>query len=105
MLGAKEPSSCQLRSGYERSCRGGRRSFFSTEGKEMLIKVVVQAIPIYIMSCFRLPSSLCAYLKSMCTRFWWGYGEGYQKLHWQGGRGCVLLRSWGGSWFSRVKNF
>ena len=41
----------------------------SKAGKEILIKAVVQAIPTYTMSYFKLPDSLCEELMSMMGPF------------------------------------
>lgn len=52
-------------------------------GKEVLIKSVAQSIPTYIISCFRVPKTLCDELHSMMARFWWGSTNTKRKIHWK----------------------
>ena len=51
----------------------------------MLIKSMIQAIPTYSMSCFKLPKGLIKEIETMIRKFWWGYngdnGDG-SKVHW-----------------------
>lgn len=51
---------------------GWQTRFLSTAGKEMLIKAVAYAMPVYSMNCFQLPMELCSEIDSMIARFWWG---------------------------------
>ena len=51
---------------------GWKEKLLSKVRKEILIKVVAQAIPTYTMSCFKLPDSLCDELTSLIRNFWWG---------------------------------
>ena len=51
---------------------GWKEKMLSMGGKEILIKVVTQAIPTYTMSCFLLPKGLCDDLERMKRNFWWG---------------------------------
>ena len=48
------------------------RKLLSQAEREILIKAVVQAIPTYTMSCFKLPIGLCNELESLIRKFWWG---------------------------------
>ena len=52
-------------------------------GKEVLLKVVVQAILTFAMSCFRLPVGLCQDIEMLAGRFWWGQWGDCQKIHWK----------------------
>ncbi|XP_045791311.1 uncharacterized mitochondrial protein AtMg00310-like [Trifolium pratense] len=45
----------------------------SKAGLEVLIKLVLQAIPNYFMSIFTLPSSLCDEIEKLMNSFWWGH--------------------------------
>lgn len=61
---------------------GYKEKLLSQAGREVLIKSVLQAIPIYVMSIFRIPDTLIDEIHSLLARFWWGGIEGERKLHW-----------------------
>lgn len=48
------------------------RKMLSMGGKEILMKAVAQAIPIYTISCFLLLKGLYDELEGMMRNFWWG---------------------------------
>ena len=51
---------------------GWKEKFISKAGREILIKAVAQAIPIYSMGIFRLPKALCDTINSTLAKYWWG---------------------------------
>jgi hypothetical protein len=62
---------------------GGSERKLSSAGREVLIKAVMQAIPTYPMSCFKLSKTTCKKMTTAMSRFWW-VGEGdKQKMHWR----------------------
>ena len=46
------------------------------------MKVVVQAIPTYSMSCFKLPITVCHEIEAMIRKFWWGQRGTRRRIHW-----------------------
>ena len=54
----------------------------SQVGKEILIKAITQAIPIYTMSVFKLPNTLCDEMTNMVRKFRWGQRNEKIKMAW-----------------------
>ncbi|XP_021716025.1 uncharacterized protein LOC110683931 [Chenopodium quinoa] len=61
----------------------GRKKLLSMLGREILLKAVAQAIPIYMMSIFKILDGHIDDIHLMLARFWWGYSDSIRKLHWQ----------------------
>lgn len=61
------------------SSRGG---LLSCAGRELLVKTVAQALPMYYMQCFLLPKFFCEELNTMIAKFWWSSDPGKLKIHW-----------------------
>ena len=57
-----------------RKLQGWEGKLLSQAGREVLIKVVIQAIPTYAMGCFKLPLGLCHEIETMIKKFWWAKG-------------------------------
>jgi hypothetical protein len=77
----------------------------SQGGKEILIKVVAQALPTYIMGVFKLPFSLCDDLTRLIRDFWWGVERGKRKMHWVSWDILVRSKPHGGMGFRDMRVF
>ena len=62
--------------------QGWKEKLLSKGGKEILIKAVAQAIPVYSMACFDLTKTLCEELSNMINRYWWSQVDKENKIHW-----------------------
>ncbi|XP_040997132.1 uncharacterized mitochondrial protein AtMg00310-like [Juglans microcarpa x Juglans regia] len=60
-----------------------KNNFLSQAGKEILLKAVIQAIPTYSMSVFRLPRRLCKEIPAVMARFWWGHRQNDRRIQWR----------------------
>ena len=59
---------------------GWKEKLLLQAGKEVMIKAIIQSIPAYSMSVFKLPTSLCKDIEAMIRKFWWGQEE-KKKIH------------------------
>lgn len=72
----------RLRDKIWRKIKRWKERFLSQAGKEILIKTVAQAIPNYIMSCFKIPVGNCLKMELLLSNFWWAEGDDKKKIHW-----------------------
>ena len=63
--------------------QGWKEKLLSQAGREILLKAVVQAIPTFAMSCFKLPVGLCDEIEALIRKFYWGQKGEQRKVHWK----------------------
>ncbi|XVF57400.1 hypothetical protein PTKIN_Ptkin06aG0202400 [Pterospermum kingtungense] len=57
--------------------------FLSQAERGVMIRAVAQAIPSYLMHCFKLPTTLLHELEQIFARFWWGGRRSKRKVQWR----------------------
>ncbi|KAH9725922.1 putative reverse transcriptase/RNA-dependent DNA polymerase [Citrus sinensis] len=80
-------------------------NLFSCGGKEVLIKVVAQAVPAYAMSVFKLPLGLCDDMHRAIASFWWGSSRDHKSIHWSKWNNLCQAKSRGGLGFRNLSSF
>ncbi|KAK2655697.1 hypothetical protein Ddye_008749 [Dipteronia dyeriana] len=96
-------SRAEIREGYFTSIvdrvwhkiKGWGEFFLSLVWKEILVKAVIQAIPTYAMSLFKLPKRLIAEIHQLCARYWWGEMRRAGNFIGAPRIGYASLRMWG----------
>lgn len=94
-----------LRTKILKKINGWATKLFSAGGKEVLIKSVLQSIPNYAMSCFKLPISLCSELEQLCAKFWWSSNNSNGGLHWSKSIKLCIPKNLGGLGFRSLSEF
>lgn len=83
----------------ENKLTGWKEKLLPNVGKEILIKVVAQAVPSYMMSCFKLSNKLCDEFTSMVRQLWWEQVKDEKKLAWLSWEKMCLSKERGGMGF------
>ncbi|KAL9676543.1 hypothetical protein QQ045_004757 [Rhodiola kirilowii] len=61
---------------------GWKEKMLSVAGKETLIKSVVQALPVYALTCFRMPKRIVDRWNIIVTSFWWNSAKEGRFIAW-----------------------
>ena len=93
-----------MKEAISRKVAGWKQSVLSQAGKEVLIKSVVSAIPVYTMSCFKFPLSTCKEIYSTLSDFWWG-NSASKGVHWKAWDSLGLPKAEGGLGFRNFQEF
>jgi hypothetical protein len=61
---------------------GWKEKKISIGGKEILLKAVAQAIPVYAMSVFQILKGVCKSMMDGISSFWWGDDDNSKNMYW-----------------------
>jgi hypothetical protein len=92
-----------LKDRISKRIQGWLEKLLSAGGKDVLIKSVVQAIPIFSMACFKLPRGLCQYINALVRKSWWGSKEGERKPSWVSWKEMCKPKHMGGLGFRDIE--
>ncbi|CAA7056151.1 unnamed protein product [Microthlaspi erraticum] len=84
---------------------GWHSKWLSKGGKEVLIKSVASAMPMYVMSCFRLPKGITNKLSSAVSNFWWSNNGQTRGMHWLAWKKLCRHKNDGGLGFRVIEDF
>ncbi|XP_023892636.1 uncharacterized protein LOC112004627 [Quercus suber] len=79
---AKKKSFSLIKERIWKKLKGWKEKLLLQAGREILLKAVIQAIPTFTMSCFKLPKGLISKIETLIRKFWWGYRGEQKKIHW-----------------------
>lgn len=84
MVGKNNKASLNyIKERVQNKLQGWKKKLLSQVGREILLKAMVQAIPTFTMTCFKLPIGLCHEFEMMISKFWWGQRGEQRKIHWK----------------------
>ncbi|XP_057985408.1 uncharacterized protein LOC131170376 [Hevea brasiliensis] len=85
--------------------QGWKCRYLSQAGKEILIKVVIQSVPSYVMSSVKLPTGIIGDLEKLAAKFWWRKSFDSVNIHWLSWKRLSCSKSLGGLGFKELNLF
>lgn len=84
---------------------GWSHKFLSQGGKEVLLKAIVMAMPVYTMNCFKLPIGICEEIEKLIADYWWNGNPNTTSMHWVAWKHMCLPKKERGLGFRDIKKF
>ena len=66
---------------------------------------MAQAIPLYVMSCFKLPKGFCHEINMLMATYWWGDSDSKRRIHWKNWDSLCCSKLDGGLGFKDFESF
>jgi hypothetical protein len=85
--------------------QGWKEKLLSKAGKEIMIKAVAQAIPVFAMGCFDITKEMCNQISTMIAKYWWNNQDKENSIHWVSWERLVASKSDGGLGFRDLHSF
>ncbi|XP_019099652.1 PREDICTED: uncharacterized protein LOC109132483 [Camelina sativa] len=82
-----------------------RGHYLSPAGKEILIKSVALAMPVYSMSCFKIPLGVISEIESVIQKFWWDKSNHDRGISWIAWKRLQYSKADGGLGFKNLERF
>ena len=95
----------ELREKILKRVMGWKEKFISQVRREIIIKTVAQAIPIYTMGILKIPKSLCDTINSTLAKYWWGKTKDEKKIYWINWKKLCTPKQWDGMGFRDIQAF
>ena len=84
---------------------GWKEKLLSLGGKEILIKSIAQAVPVYAMMVFKIPKKICKGITNAISQYWWGDDNDHKRIHWQEWWKLCMPKGSGGMGFRDLQAF
>ena len=107
MVGGKSKVSTfrELHERVTKRVMGWKEKNISKARREVLIKMMTQAIPTYSISMFKIPDRIYDDINSALAKYWWGQTRDERKIHWIKWSKFCNLKDKGGMDFRDIHAF
>ena len=75
--------------------QGWKEKLLSKAGKEIMIKAVAQAVPVFVMGCFDITKEICGQISTLIAKYWWNNQDKDNSMHWLSWEKLVLPKERG----------